>query len=87
MGFEPTNNGFANRRLSPLGYAAEMPVSILGLSTPSTPMSATIPVTAETFASAVSTRPDCPGRPEHSSEERRLYIISGRIARELYSLG
>ena len=22
MGFEPTNNGFANRRLGPLGYAA-----------------------------------------------------------------
>ena len=22
MGFEPMNNGFANRRLSPLGYAA-----------------------------------------------------------------
>jgi hypothetical protein len=22
VGFEPTNNGFANRRLSPLGYAA-----------------------------------------------------------------
>ncbi len=22
MGFEPTDNGFANRRLSPLGYAA-----------------------------------------------------------------
>jgi hypothetical protein len=23
MGFEPMNNGFANRRLSPLGYAAK----------------------------------------------------------------
>jgi hypothetical protein len=23
VGFEPTNNGFANRRLSPLGYAAD----------------------------------------------------------------
>jgi hypothetical protein len=23
VGFEPTNNGFANRRLRPLGYAAE----------------------------------------------------------------
>jgi hypothetical protein len=22
VGFEPTNNGFANRRLGPLGYAA-----------------------------------------------------------------
>jgi hypothetical protein len=22
VGFEPTNNGFANRRLCPLGYAA-----------------------------------------------------------------
>jgi hypothetical protein len=22
VGFEPTNNGFANRRLRPLGYAA-----------------------------------------------------------------
>ena len=24
MGFEPTYNGFANRRLGPLGYAARM---------------------------------------------------------------
>ena len=23
VGFEPTNNGFANRRLRPLGYAAK----------------------------------------------------------------
>ncbi len=30
MGFEPTNNGFANRRLRPLGYAAALPgISIL----------------------------------------------------------
>ena len=24
VGFEPTNNGFANRRLGPLGYAANL---------------------------------------------------------------
>ena len=26
MGFEPTNNGFANRPLRPLGYAAELQI-------------------------------------------------------------
>ena len=29
VGFEPTNNGFANRRLRPLGYAANSLLTIL----------------------------------------------------------
>ena len=29
MGFEPMNNGFANRRLSPLGHAARPLLTIL----------------------------------------------------------